>query len=62
MKNKYSGEGMGLADTKRNISHCPFPETLAKALNLISIISIKQREYNLFFSSQISMNLDEEDF
>lgn len=28
MKNKYSGEGMGLADTKRNISHCPFPETL----------------------------------
>lgn len=29
MKNKYSGEGMGLADTKRNISDCPFPETLA---------------------------------
>lgn len=34
MKNKYSGEGMGLTDAKRNISHCPFPETLVISYNL----------------------------
>lgn len=41
--------------------HTSFPEILAKALNLISVTSVKMKEYNLFLPSQGYINLDEKE-
>ena len=42
--------------------HTSFPEILAKALNPISVTSVKLREYNLFLFSLSYTNSDEKEF